>query len=94
MEAGIDMLERKFTIATDLKLCNILLGLMSHSSCHPCCWCDIKKDDLRNNGVLRTIKSLMDLFWSFFEARVDRDAAKDYGKSSTQLCLHRVMLMK
>ena len=34
MEAGIDMLERKFTIATDLKLCNILLCLMSHRSCH------------------------------------------------------------
>ena len=79
MEAGIDMLERKITIATDLKLCNILIGLMSHSSCHACCWCHIKKDDLRNNGVLRTIKSLMDLFWSFFEERVDRDAAKDYG---------------
>ena len=46
MEAGIDMLERKFTLATDLKLCNILLCLMSHRSCHiahchPCCWCDI-----------------------------------------------------
>ena len=31
MEAGIDKLSRKFTIATDLKLYNILLGLMSHS---------------------------------------------------------------
>ena len=29
MESGIDRLDRKFTIATDLKLCNVLLGLMS-----------------------------------------------------------------
>ena len=29
---GLDRLQRSFTIATDLKLCNILLGLMSHLS--------------------------------------------------------------
>ena len=46
LECGIDAVSRPFTIATDLKLCNILLGLMSHSSSHPCCWCDIKKENL------------------------------------------------
>ena len=29
--------------ATDLKMANILLGLMSHSSCHPCSWCSIQR---------------------------------------------------
>ncbi len=29
--------------ATDLKMANILLGLMSHSSCHPCSWCNIRR---------------------------------------------------
>ena len=29
--------------ATDLKMANILLGLMSHSSCHPCSWCNIER---------------------------------------------------
>lgn len=30
-------------VATDLKMANILLGLMSHSSCHPCSWCDVSR---------------------------------------------------
>ena len=42
LEAGIDKITRGYTIATDPKLCNILLGMMSHSSSHPCCWCDAK----------------------------------------------------
>ena len=29
--------------ATDLKMANILLGLMSHSSSHPCSWCDVER---------------------------------------------------
>ena len=29
--------------AADLKMINILLGLMSHSSNHPCSWCDIDR---------------------------------------------------
>lgn len=31
------------TIATDLKLANILSGLMSHSSQNPCTWCEAQK---------------------------------------------------
>ena len=62
-----DLRFRKFTIATGLKLCNIILGMMSHSSCHPCCWCDIQKDDLLKKGSPRTIGSLMKLFWAYFE---------------------------
>ena len=30
-------------VAADLKLCNIMLGLQSHASNHPCSWCDIDK---------------------------------------------------
>ena len=30
-------------IAADLKLCNIMLGLQSHASNHPCSWCNIEK---------------------------------------------------
>ena len=29
--------------STDLKMANVLLGLMSHSSCHPCSWCNIHR---------------------------------------------------
>ena len=53
IETGLHTLQRDYTIATDLKLCNILLGLMSHSSLHPCCWCDIDKHNLALEGVVR-----------------------------------------
>ena len=76
---GLHKLDRKFTIATDLKLCNILLGLMSHSSTHPCCWCDIKKGELKRKGKQRTISNLNSLFWEFFEANADKKDAKLYG---------------
>ncbi len=33
-----------FSLATDVKLANILCGTMQHSSVHPCCWCEISKD--------------------------------------------------
>ena len=52
INVGMHLFNRKFTIATDLKLCNILLGLMSHSSMHPCCWCDIDKHNLDAKGKL------------------------------------------
>ena len=45
---------------SDLKLENIFLGLMSHSSCHPCTWCDIFRADLAKKGNLRTIGSRPD----------------------------------
>lgn len=76
---GLHKLDQKFTIATDLKLCNILLGLMTHSSTHPCCWCDIKKVDLKRKGKQRTISNLNSLFWDFFESHTDKKDAKMYG---------------
>ena len=36
LETAMDKFSRSFTIAIDRKLCNILLGLMSHSETHPC----------------------------------------------------------
>ena len=29
----------RVTIATDLKMANIIMGLMNHASKHPCTWC-------------------------------------------------------
>ena len=76
---GLSSLNRKFSIATDLKLCNILLGLMSHASRYPCCWCDIDKNNLDKKGNQRTFKSLDDMFWAYFSARVPQSEAKEYG---------------
>lgn len=43
------------TISTDLKLANILTGIMSHSSNHPVTWCNLSKNKLCENGELYTI---------------------------------------
>ena len=79
--------ERKYTIATDLKLCNIILGMMTHSSCHPCCWCEAKKGELNKKGKARTIGSLMKLFWEYFESGCTKEDAKNYGN-----VIHQPML--
>ena len=79
MNMGLSNFDRRFTIATDLKLCNILVGLMTHSSCHPCCWCDVEKGKLKDKGKRRTIASLNKLFWDYFNANVDKSQAKHYG---------------
>ena len=79
LEMSIDKLSRSFTIPTDLKLRNILLGLMSHSSQHPCCWCNVGKGNLSARGITRTVANMMDLFWDYFDARADKKKAKDFG---------------
>ena len=79
LNLGFQILDRRFTIATDLKLCNILLGMMSHSSCDPCCWCDVEKSDLQKKGTQRNIASLNRFFWDYFEAKTNKSEAKHYG---------------
>ena len=79
LNSGIDQLTRKYTIATDLKLCNVLRGVMNRSSCHPCCWCDAKRDALHRKGEQRTIGSLLSLFFDFFESKKDKKEAKHFG---------------
>ena len=79
INSGISFLRRKYTIATDLKLTNIILGMISHSSCHPRCWCETSKNSLDQKGKQRTFKSLMNLFFDFFEADCDKKSAKNYG---------------
>ena len=75
----LQTLDKRFTVAKDLKLCNILLGMMSHISMHPCCWCDIKKGNLHKNDKQRTIPHLMSLLRDFWESRAEKKDAKDFG---------------
>ncbi len=52
-----------FCLATDLKLSNILAGLMSHASSYPCTWCQASKSDIQQDipGCLRTFGSIREL---------------------------------
>ena len=79
LSCGLDNLRQRYTLATDLKLCNIILGMMGHSSCHPCCWCDVVKEDLRKKGKPRTPRNLMGLFFKYFDSHAKKKDAKEYG---------------
>lgn len=45
----------KDTIATDLKLANVLTGRMSHGSTFPWTWCASSKDELNTCGKYTTV---------------------------------------
>ena len=76
---GLNNLKYQFTIATDLKLINILLGLQNHSSMHPCAWCDIDKNNLHKKGEQRTFASLLKLYLAYDAANVKKERAKEFG---------------
>ena len=65
LNLGLQNLDRRFTIATDLKLCNILLGMISHNSCRPRWWCDVEKRDSKNHSFFE--QSLLGLFWGKYQ---------------------------
>ena len=84
---GIDHL-KEYTVATDLKLCNGLLGMMSHSSCYPCARRDTRKDVFNKRGNQRTIVNLMKLFWDFFESRSEKQNAIKFVN-----VIHRIIVL-
>ena len=49
-----------------------------HSSLHPCCWCNIDKNNVHKKGQQRTIGSLDDLLWTFFDARGTKKPTKKF----------------
>lgn len=76
---NIDSLQRHYTVAADLKMCNNIIGLMGHGSCHPCTWCDMVRGNLKAPGVSRTIGSLKALFWQFYDSGDSKNDAKSHG---------------
>jgi hypothetical protein len=72
-----------FTIATDLKLANIMLGLMAHGSAHPCTWCDAAKHELWSKGQLRTLGNIREKFMAWTRSGKGLNHAKHYGN-----CVH------
>lgn len=50
------------TLAAGLKINNIVTGLMAHSACFPCTWCDTSKYSLEFCGNLRTIGDCLQNF--------------------------------
>ena len=53
--------------------------MMNHNSCHLCAGCDITKNAIHKKGNQRTISSLMNLFWDFFESRNEKLEGNKFG---------------
>ena len=85
---GLDNLNSKFIVSSDTKMCNLLLGLMSNGSSHPCPWCDVHKSDLMNRGTSRTWNNLSTLFWSYYDSSETKSKAKNYGNAIHPAIIH------
>ncbi len=66
------------TIACDLKVANLLIGLMSHSSAHPCTWCNADKNCLHDRDQPRTFGRLFESCQAFQASGGRREQAKYY----------------
>ena len=77
----LDEIRLPFTLAMDLKLANLVLGLMAHGSNHPCTWCQVSKDNLLSGrrGESRTFGSLRKSFWEWYRAGAKLSDAKHFG---------------
>ena len=78
-KASLDKISKYYSVASDLKLLNTMLGLMSHSSVHHCTWCNSRKDFLGQKDEPRKVSTINESFWEFFEARASKKQAKNYG---------------
>lgn len=50
------------TLAIDLKVANLIVGIMSHSCMYPCTWCFAHKDHLDVGSTLRTIENIEEYY--------------------------------
>lgn len=66
------------TVATDLKLANILTGIMTHSSNHPCTYCNAVKGNLDQMGEYRTIGNCMINYEDWQKEGGKKNCAKIY----------------
>lgn len=68
----------KATIATDMKLANILAGLMTHASHNPCVYCTTIKDQLHYCGQYRTLGNCMKNYNDWLKSGARQVSAKKY----------------
>lgn len=80
----------RWTVATDLKLANILLGIMSHASNHPCTWCTAKKGHLNECGEYRTLKDCIKNYFAWQAAGGTKNKAKNFENCVNQPVLERI----
>ena len=71
-----------FSLATDMKLANILCGIMQHSSVHPCCWCEISARgyQIRDGALprMRTLGRIRDQARLFAQSGGRKERAQEF----------------
>lgn len=82
-----DIVTERIIVSADLKLGNVIFGLNAHSSSHPCCWCNVDKANLSEEGILRTLGSITEQFWKWQEAGAVPSCAKHYEN-----CVHTSLI--
>lgn len=78
---NLNDLDESVTIATDLKLANILVGIMSHASLFPCTWCFAPKAELIECGEYRTLGECISNSSAFEENGSKKKKANNYKNS-------------
>lgn len=77
----LKMTSLKCVIAGDLKIINVLIGIMAHSSLHPCPYCEVSKKELTSRcGILRTIGNI--------KTNSSRDIKKSMKRGENACCIH------
>ena len=75
------MLKTSLVISWDLKIADILCGILSHSSKHPCYWCNIDLDNISECGVSRSFGSIQESYRAFVSAGSKFKMAKDFDNT-------------
>ena len=60
-------------LTVDLKIANILAGLMPHSALYPCTWCEVKSDELKYDAELRTLSSIKEKHKEFEQSGLKKN---------------------
>lgn len=77
--SAIDINKFDGTVSTDLKLANILIGIMGHSSMSPCTWYIAEKGKLNEKSTLRTIGNISKSYSEWHLAGSEKKGAKNYN---------------
>jgi hypothetical protein len=86
MLSAINIASVRFSIACDFKLANILAGIQSHASAHPCCYCD-GRSPWNSLATDRTLGAIRRKAEKFQEAGGRLSMAKNFAN-----CVHPPLL--
>jgi hypothetical protein len=77
---------KPFRLSGDLKIYNIIFGLMSHGALHCCCYCDASKYHFLSCGELRTLSDIKDLY-DKWKIKSKKEEAKNFMN-----CIHEPLI--